>query len=351
MRRGRPLRFLALVLGGWTTARVIALWPVSPVPPVAATPIRGADGFARTVALGGVTPTTPILVILPGESRSPEATRIIRARAVPVARSGLAPSSHLEGNEPTNTADAAPTSTQFPVVGGTPFVVGGPAPIARQQDQLPPSVATPTPAPGRLHADSWLIARPAGGDNLAFGQLGASQAGVRVTYALDAGRAVALSARASTPLRGAGREGAVGIDWRPTRLPVHLLIEQRVSLDTGAMRPAAQAIAGGAVRLPLGLRLDGYGQAGAIHRRGGFADAAAHLVLPVAGGDIATLDVGAGGWGAAQRGVARVDVGPTVGVTVPTRDGSVRLAVDYRVRVAGDARPGSGPAVSVGSSF
>lgn len=203
----------------------------------------------------------------------------------------------------------------------------------------------------RWHGDLYLIARPTGGDSLAFGQLGASQGGARVTYAVDKAGHVALSARASAPLRGVGREAALGVDIRPTRLPVHLLAEQRLPLDGGPARPALQLIGGGAIHLPFRLVAEGYAQAGGVHRRGAFADGSARLTRKVLARRGFVLDLGAGAWGAAQRGIARLDTGPTLGLTLPAPHRTVRLAVDYRLRVAGRSRPGTGPAVSLGSSF
>lgn len=42
----------------------------------------------------------------------------------------------------------------------------------------------------------------------------------------------------------------------------------------------------------------------------------------------ATLDIGAGAWGGAQRGAERLDFGPTLGVAAPVAGRTLRLAVD-----------------------
>ena len=174
---------------------------------------------------------------------------------------------------------------------------------------------------------------------------------MRLTYAVDRDRRVALSGRVAAPLSGRGREAAAGIDWQPLPLPVHLLVEVRAPLDGGSALPAVQIIGGGAARLPFGLQLEGYAQAGAVRTRGAFADGSARVTRPLASIGRARVDLGAGSWGAAQRGVLRVDVGPTLGVAVPAGRASVRLGIDYRQRIVGRARPGSGPAVTLGSSF
>ena len=55
--------------------------------------------------------------------------------------------------------------------------------------------------------------------------------------------------------------------------------------------------------------------------------------------------------GGAQRGAARVDIGPSAGLVVPVGASAVRVTLDWRQRIAGDAAPGSGPALSIGSDF
>lgn len=208
-----------------------------------------------------------------------------------------------------------------------------------------------SPARPRLAGDAWLVLRPGEGSTLAFGQLGASQGGARLTYALDPARRLAVSARLSAPVRGTGAEAGIGLDLRPTRLPVHLLLEQRVGLDGGGTRPAAGLVAGISTALPGQARLDAYGQGGAVWKRGGFVDGAALVARPVLERGRARVEVGGGAWGAAQRRVSRLDVGPSAALVLPTGGATLRLQLDYRLRAAGNARPGSGPALSLGGSF
>src|SRR5690606_42126777 len=63
------------------------------------------------------------------------------------------------------------------------------------------------------------------------------------------------------------------------------------------------------------------------------------------------LSAGGGVWGGAQREAARVDVGPTAAVTFPLAKGRGRVSADYRFRVAGDAAPSSGPALTLSAGF
>lgn len=361
MTRGRPLRFLALVLGGWVAVRLAVLWPggVASVAPAVAEPGRSPARVAHG-ASGVVARLLPPR--LPGGPRATEGqhqgpvSKMLVARVDPPSRrpAQLDPGLRRGGER-----DGITVEPIEPGAGTTSAAAQPPARQAHLDPHPSAGASLPPPAPlsatatlsSRWHGDLYLIARPSGGDGLAFGQLGASQGGARITYALGEARRLALSARVSTPLRGTGREAALGIDVQPTRLPVHLLAEQRLPLDGGQARPALQLIGGGVVHLPLRLIAEGYAQAGAVHRRGGFADGSVRLTRRLLGRRGFAVDLGAGAWGAAQRGVARLDTGPTLGLTLPAPGRTVRLAVDYRLRVAGRARPGSGPAVSLGSSF
>ncbi|QDX28269.1 hypothetical protein FPZ54_12865 [Sphingomonas suaedae] len=211
----------------------------------------------------------------------------------------------------------------------------------------------PEPArPDRWSASAWLVTRrgAAGGGAM----LGSDQAGARIVYALRRDRALALYARASGPLSGTGRELAVGVEWRPFRAPLRFLAEQRIAVDGGKSGPALGIVAGvDRVTLPFAFELEAYGQAGGVARARiePFADGAMRVTREIASPGAARVTLGAGAWGAAQREAARLDIGPSAVATLPLGGPTVRIAIDWRERVAGDARPGSGPALSVGADF
>jgi len=184
--------------------------------------------------------------------------------------------------------------------------------------------------------------------------LGGSQTGLRVAYAIGEARRIAIVGRVATPLKGMGREAALGVEWRPTALPVRLVAEYRLALDKGASGPAAGVIAGtGPTPFGSGFDLETYGQAGVVrrHRAEPFAEGAARFSRPVIAIGKTRVDLGLGGWGGAQRGVARLDVGPSLGVRIPVAGKAIRAALDWRQRVAGNARPGSGPVLVIGGDF
>lgn len=335
MKDGRPLRFLGVTLGSWIALRTAMLWPVAgPVPALirAIAPPLSAEPSA---VVGRETRSEP-LVAIPWKAARSDAP----SRAAPVP---------LE-------VPNAPTP-RFHAFAGQPSVgERGWSPMPQAAPVQPPPLAPPPLArsPARLAGSAWLIAREGRGAVRPGGQLGGSQAGARITYALGEARRVAVAVRMSAPLAGRGAEAAIGLDWQPTSLPVHVVAEQRFGLD-GAKGGATLFVVGGVDPTPVaaGFRLEAYGQAGAIARDGGqmFADGAARLMRPAARHGALRLDLGVGTWGGAQPGAARLDVGPSVALAVPVGGRAVRMTLDWRQRIAGDAAPGSGPALSIGGDF
>jgi hypothetical protein len=221
---------------------------------------------------------------------------------------------------------------------------------------LPLPAAEPRRArAGRWSGSAWLLLRGERERSLAAGgTLGGSQSGVRLAYRLNgnAARPLALNARLYAPLRDRrGAEAAVGIEWRPlATLPVNLLAERRQAIGRDGRSAFALALHGGVSDRPLpgGARLDAYGQAGVVSARSRdlFADGGARISLPAG-----QASLGAGLWGGAQPGAARLDAGPHASIRLPLAGENLRLAAEWRFRIAGDARPGSGPALSIGSDF
>jgi hypothetical protein len=205
--------------------------------------------------------------------------------------------------------------------------------------------------PSRWSVSAWAFVRPGGASTLApGGTLGGSQAGARLQYRVGSG--LALSARLYSPARRPrGAEAAAGIDWQPSpRLPIHLLAERRQALGDEGRSAFGLTAYGGLDDVRLGrLRIDAYAQAGVVGARSRdlFADGAARLSLPVG----RSAKVGLGAWGAAQPGVERLDVGPQASVRLPVAGRSVTVAADWRFRIAGGARPGSGPSLTLAADF
>ena len=106
------------------------------------------------------------------------------------------------------------------------------------------------------------------------------------------------------------------------------------------------------VGLPIGFRLDAYAQAGIVgaRRRDAFADGAV-VIDRGFGREDASLRLGALAAGAVQPGAARVDVGPRLTLRLPDVGHGSRIALDWRQRVAGDALPKSGVALTLAADF
>lgn len=339
---GRPLRFLAIVIGAWGAVRAAMLWPVDGpmVAPVVAPAIAQADPFTladRDLLSAAQRPSMPPGRASPAKTAMPNHARVLPGPAadpgrVMLAALGLIRFGPAEAIHPAPIRPA--TYSIDPAFGRSPL------------DEAAP----------RLIGSAWLIARDGTGlgAGLSGGQLGGSQAGARLAYAIDRQRRVALFARFAAPLEGAGKEAAAGLEWRPTRLPVRVIAEHRFAIDGGGDADAIGVVGGvGPVPVAAGFRLDAYGQAGAIRRRAvtGFADGAVHLNRQVAARHGIDLDVGAGAWAGIQPGTARLDIGPSLGISVPVVDQRLRLTLDWRERIAGRARPGSGPALTLGVDF
>lgn len=209
MKGGRPLRFLALSLGGWIMIRVALLLPEVASLPASEMIPRVIDVLVPQVAAAVLGRSRPMATVAMTPSDATPSPMAIVRRAIRQPIGGPAPS----------IAEAVREAPQE-----RPHVDAIPSPVA------PPSVARRV---ARLSGSAWLLARGGPAGTVSGGQLGASQGGLRLVYALGDRRRFALVARVATPLEGKGREAAVGIEWQPTRLPIRLVAEQRFVLDGG----------------------------------------------------------------------------------------------------------------------
>ncbi len=331
----RPLRALTLILGSWVLGRVVALTlpgvaVTDPIVALAAVVAPPADAAGPTVtALADV-----------GQMRRPDARRKARLPVLFLRRNQAAGS----GSTPaTPQPDVSlPGSLAGPGAGHRAQTVERSADLG-----LPPSVVAPRE--NRLSGSLWLLARAGRGGGLATGgQLGASQGGFRVNYAFA--RAAFATARVSAPFDGPGRQASIGIGMKGKR--AGLLVERWVALDRGGRNDFAVIAYGGVdgVLLPAGARLDAYAQAGVVGRDP-FADGAVRVEREAATMGASTIAVGIGAWAGAQPGVGRIDIGPQIVARVPVAGRTLRLSTEWRQRVAGQAAPASGPALTLGMDF
>lgn len=207
----------------------------------------------------------------------------------------------------------------------------------------------------RVQLTAWTLLRAqsagiAGTQSLADGgSLGASQAGARLTYNFT--RQVAATLRSTSAVGRRGGEIAAGVRIQPVAgIPLWIDAErrQRIGRYGGGRSAFALFFEAGVYERPMPLRflLDGYLQGGVVgfHSRDRFIDGAVTLTRPV----YKQFSAGIGVWGGAQPGVYRVDAGPRVTMRVRR---NVKVHVDWRQRLAGNASPGSGPAITLAGDF
>jgi hypothetical protein len=146
-------------------------------------------------------------------------------------------------------------------------------------------------------------------------------------------------------------EVAAGVRVQPlTNIPVWLTAERRQRLGRyGGGRNAFALFAEGGVYdkpLPWRFSLDAYLQGGIVgfHSRDRFIDGGLTMTRPV----YKNFSAGLGVWGGAQPELYRLDAGPRVSVRVRN---NMRVHLDWRQRLFGNARPGSGPALTLAGDF
>lgn len=334
MRVG-PVTFLFVVAGAWAAARTVMLWPKT-VPSVAERKIAWARPLSQSPARPHLAPVSS-----PAGLSLSKPFLVLRQNLSPRIRKGL-PQAQPSRDEQKALAWTTPASSLLPHT------------EKEERKSTGPLRHAPPSPPSRLTISAWALLRGDGSGPLAAGgQLGGSQAGLRARYQLSP--ALHLATRVSGPLQSnLGKEAAIGLDLRPVRsFPLTFLIERRVGLDPGSRDAFGIGAYGGFDRSIGQVRLDGYAQAGVVglKRRDLYVDGAVRGEHVLVTSDTARFGVGAGIWGGAQPGAARLDIGPQLVARVPVAAGGVRIGAEWRQRVAGDARPGSGPVLSLGADF
>ncbi len=193
-----------------------------------------------------------------------------------------------------------------------------------------------------------------------FATYGGSQAGALLRYRIapnsEREPVAYLRATAATADRSQ-RDLALGLSARPARefpLTAHAEIRASEIEGRGEIRPAVFAVlAPDPVTLPAGLRGEAYAQAGYVGGDFGtlFADGQARVDRRVAGSSGASLHAGSGIWAGAQEGAGRLDIGPSARAQFSFDGVPARLQVDYRIRLAGKAKPETGVALTISTGF
>lgn len=344
----RPTGFLAIFVAAWVLLRVATagLYPGAFARPLDTFPLVAAASAQDAVP---ERPAATIYVPYPVYIEHGAAT----SPAPPAAAAFARPAGTARTMAPSPRAHAADPTPWSLSAGGRPFsIIATALPPPRQGLASPGDPSFAPRAFDRWQFTGWGLFRDdARGQSLApAGILGGSQAGARLTYRFN--RNFAVSARASGPANSdpQGGEVALGVRYTPLAgVPVSITAERRQRIGTGGGRNDFALFAEGGVwaqPIAAGVEANAYLQGGAvgIEERDLFVDGALTLTRPL----IANVDGGIGVWGGAQPGLSRLDIGPRL--SMPLYHG-VKLHLDWRQQVAGDADPGSGPVVSLGADF
>ncbi len=350
-RRGAPLAALVLLIAGWTGTRVV-LWHSpfpSPFPEASAASALAAQ-MSAPPALAAPDRRQQLRAIEPVRSGALPSFRLSLQKARPASPNGH-PQFDIEPDRSRLHAALGSVVSQPSETGAGPFLVE-------------PVIAPPLQNNRRWHVGGWVAWRAGSGlprraDGAHPVSYGRTQAGAVLRYDLaKGGHRPTFHLRATyAPDRPGQAEIAAGAGLRPLpKIPLRLMAEVRTtrSQDQTEVRPGLIAVTEfNPVTLPLGLTAEGYGQAGWVGGRYAttFADGQARVTRTVASGGPVRLHVGAGAWGGAQKFAERLDVGPTIGADFNAGPFAARLAVDYRVHVAGNAFPGDGVALTLSTGF
>jgi len=365
----RPsLRFLALIVVGWAGVRMATLGELpgadlfridrseaktSP-PPIVPTEFPPIDPVQPEMALA---PAAAAMAVAPQAPYPPQVQYApVRPITVPIYYTTASLPAPPRLNAVSDPAPAfyspTPSLDDWPLSS----IAASSMPQRRSSVLIPAqSVPARLNKLDRLQLTAWALLRGRQGQALGpsslanGGQLGGSQAGARLTYNIT--RQIAASLRSSSDIGRRGGEVAAGMRIQPVvGIPVWVTAERRQRIGRyGSGRNAfALFLEGGVYQqsMPWRFSLDAYLQGGVVgmHKRDRFVDGGLTLTRPV----YRNFSGGFGVWGGAQPGIYRLDAGPRV--TMKVRN-NLKVHVDWRQRLAGNAQPGSGPAITLAGDF
>lgn len=380
--RGQPLLVLLILLGGWIGLRMV-LWQ---------SPFAQAIVPARAAVLEGqapaprVHPATVPATAPPADDETASHFHLPAAPPPAWSTQPLPPPDAWRGQGPPpvkRTAGRAPLASrvatghelmllaafsQVPVLDDLAALF---APAQRPPPATSQPPAAPLQAPAQLavrqgtdrwSADAWVLLRKDTTTAVTSGRgsYGQSQAGAVIRYHLAPSSAFRPTAylRASQAL-GTEREteAALGFAARPIPgVPLSTAAELRATHTAGrtSPRPAVFAVTElPPAHLPFGITGEAYAQAGYVwgDYETAFVDGEMRAERPLMRLGPGELRVGGGVWGGAQKGAARFDVGPSATLALKIGQAPSRVSMDWRFRIAGDANPASGPALTLSAGF
>ena len=347
-RRGQPILALVVVMVIWTVARA-TMWN-----PVFSARNEPAQLHLPLAGPGAVAAESPDIVEVSAGLTGQEVLKTMvwdkmSAHALPLVKGAPLTAAKVVQSHSHNADPVADVPRLVPMV---------------------PSLGrrTETRNGQRWAFDQWLLMRTGSGVAATApgaASYGANQAGAIARFRLGSGKPhdsfgyVRTSLAINSP--GNDRELALGIGLRPMqRVPLRVMAEVRVFDSNNSevrLRPVVTVVTELPWQnLPAGFRAEVYGQAGYAGGVGptAFFDAQALIDRSISedAGMRREVRLGAGVWAGGQKGAVRLDVGPRVTLPINLGEGAAsRIALDWRLRVAGNANPGSGPALTIASSF
>ena len=339
--KGRHFGLLLIIFSGWIAVRAAINWPSGAVPKPLSTviiqPPRDTSASTSTEAVGTVFSDKLMSPVWPRLT-------LIETKSVPAHRSEV----YLEQLSGYSAPASAEATMPLPWAAAAPIRV----PIIGKSSSSPKLAID-------VYAYGFWRAGESGSRLTTAGQYGGGQSGLIATIGVlnQSGRPMPFTmlvraAVAHDNIRD--REFALGARWKPSSsLPLTISAERRFR-EAGADNFALY-VAGGRsdVPLPAGFKLDTYGQLGILTGQNGghFFDGQMRAERQILPASPVPLHVGVGIWTGGQKGVARVDIGPTLRTELPVGETRVRINTDWRFRVAGEASPGNGPALTVSTGF
>lgn len=331
--KGRHLGFLAILCGAWIGARVATNY--APAQPIVGAPKAVAAAAPVGSAPAASNPLPAREKRLSACCNSPRAKRLLRS---------------VKFHMPQPMEPGAVFQPMH-------YPLAPPATAPRPDPNLPlafPETTKRRELAAYLYAYSFMRFQAPGQGLAAGGQYGGSQSGLIATVAFSRDMPALLLRSAVAHANIRDREFAIGARWQPkAEWPVLVSVERRlrnIGPDSFALYLAGGR---GDIRLPAGFKLETYAQAGLVSggNAGYFFDAQARADRRILPQTPLPLHIGAGVWSGGQRGVMRLDVGPSLRTEIPVGNTNIRLTADWRFRVAGDAAPGNGPALTVSTGF
>lgn len=339
-----------MLLLGWTAIRLASVEQQGEAPPA---PVAIA---AKQLPLTQIAEVPPEPVQIADRAQPIQlSTGMILSRKIEARRSAKPPVQQTQ--RPAALHDAVPAAPALPAAKWVDAVARPSTMLARAEPQLMPAVDPVTAAEKSfsLYAYNfwrWPMSAPA---LATAGQYGGSQSGLIANVRLwSAARLDARFRLAAAPYANGEREVALGFNWHPlSAVPLSLIAERR--LRANAPDAFAFGLAGGTppLALPLGFTLESYGQAGWVTGAAGgyYFDASAQATKNLLDKGGVQLAFGGGAWAGGQTGVARLDAGPRLDLRASPAGIPLRLSADWRFRLAGDALPANGPALTVSTGF